>query len=98
MPAAKKKVKGLDLTEVLAALGDPLRLRIVRMLHEDGERTCGTFEIQMPKSSLSHHFKVLREAGVIESWKEGTQTINRLRREELDRHFPGLMGSVLKSK
>ncbi len=98
MPAAKKKTKPLQVTEVLAALGDPLRLHIVRMLEEEGDRTCGTFQISMPKSSLSHHFKVLRDSGVIESWKQGTQIINRLRRAELDRQFPGLLDSVLKAK
>ncbi len=101
MPIAKreiKKEKALEVTAVLAALGDPLRLRIVRMLEEEGDRTCGTFSIDMPKSSLSHHFKVLRDSGVIESWKSGTQTWNRLRRPELDRQFPGLLDSVLKTK
>ena len=95
MPPKKANPPALVLTDVLAALGDPLRLQIVRMLAEFGDRSCGTFEIDMPKSSLSHHFKVLRDSGVIVSWKSGTQTINSLRRKELDQQFPGLLKSVL---
>jgi DNA-binding transcriptional ArsR family regulator len=85
----------LVLTDVLYALSDPLRLRIVRQLAEEGEASCGAFEVRMPKSSLSHHFKVLREAGVIATRAEGVQRINRLRRAELDKAFPGLLDSVL---
>ena len=98
MKPKKPKIAALDLPAVLAAIGDPLRLRIVRTLGEYGERTCGLFEIDMPKSSLSHHFKVLRDSGVVESWKAGTQTVNRLRRKELDAQFPGLLDSVLNAK
>jgi len=87
----------LVLTDVLHALSDPLRLQIVRRLAEEGETACGEFEVRMPKSSLSHHFKVLRDAGVIATRGEGVRRINTLRREELDAAFPGLLDAVLLS-
>lgn len=83
------------LSDVLYALSDPLRLRIVRQLAEEGETSCGTFDVQMPKSSLSHHFKVLRDAGVIATRGDGVRRLNALRREELDAAFPGLLDAVL---
>ena len=73
-----------SLPDVLYALSDPLRLRIVRQLAEEGDASCGTFEVRMPKSSLSHHFKVLRDAGVIGTYSEGVKRINTLRRDELE--------------
>lgn len=84
-----------SLPDVLYALSDPLRLRIVRQLAEEGDAACGSFEVRMPKSSLSHHFKVLRDAGVIATTSEGVRRINSLRREELDAAFPGLLEAVL---
>ena len=84
-----------SLPDVLYALSDPLRLRIVRQLAEEGDASCGTFEVRMPKSSLSHHFKVLRDAGVIGTYSEGVKRINTLRRDELDATFPGLLDAVL---
>lgn len=85
----------LVLPDVLYALSDPLRLRIVRQLASEGETACGTFGIRMPKSSLSHHFKVLRDAGVIATRREGVRQLNALRRAELDAAFPGLLDAVL---
>jgi DNA-binding transcriptional ArsR family regulator len=88
-------VKKLSLPEVLYALSDPLRLKIVCQLASKGEAACGTFGIRMPKSSLSHHFKVLRDAGVIATHSEGAKRINTLRRSELDAAFPGLLDAIL---
>lgn len=85
----------LSLPDVLYALSDPLRLKIVHQLATEGEAACGTFNVRMPKSSLSHHFKVLRDAGVIATRGEGVRRINTLRREELDAAFPGLLEAVL---
>ena len=86
------------LTNVLYALSDPVRLRIVRHLAEHGDAACGTFGIRMPKSSLSHHFKVLRESGVIATHSEGVRRINVLCRTDLDSAFPGLLDSVLRAR
>ena len=85
------------LPEVLAALGDPLRLQILRSLEAAGEKSCGQFGIEMPKSSLSHHFKVLREAGLIVSWPEGRETINRLNVDAVEKKFPGVLKAVLRA-
>ena len=53
------------------------------------------FGIDMPKSSLSHHFRILRKSGVIVSETQGTTLMNRLRRKDLDARFPGLLKSIL---
>ncbi|MDA8361715.1 MAG: helix-turn-helix domain-containing protein [Gammaproteobacteria bacterium] len=89
--------KSLMLTGVLYALSDPVRLSIVKHLAEDGGRACGTFCLPVAKSTASHHFRVLREAGVIQMRPEGTQYITSLRREDLDSRFPGLLDSVLQA-
>ncbi len=80
---------------MLAALGDPVRLEMVRQLAERGEVPCGGFHFDLAKSTLSHHFKVLREAGVVASRSEGTSLINSLNREEMEQRFPGLLEGVL---
>jgi DNA-binding transcriptional ArsR family regulator len=87
----------LSLTAVLYALSDEVRLGIVRQLAERGPCTCGEFEIDRPKSSLSHHFRVLRESGVVATRREGTALMNTLRREDLDARFSGLLNAVLNS-
>ena len=89
----------LELTEVLHALSDPVRLEIVRNLASCGEseRRCGDFALPVTKSTLTHHFRVLRESGVIEQSRDGTAKVNHLRREDLDARFPGLLDSVLRA-
>lgn len=89
--------KEISLTGVLYALSDPVRLSIVRSLARRGEQTCCAFDVPVAKSTLSHHFKVLRETGVIAQRPEGTAYINQLRREDLDALFPGLLDAVLKA-
>ncbi len=85
----------LDLTTVLQALGDPVRLQIVRTLAGCDEQTCGSFDLGVGKATRSHHFRVLREAGVTRTRVEGTHRHVSLRREDLDARFPGLLGAVL---
>jgi DNA-binding transcriptional ArsR family regulator len=88
----------LELAAVLHALSDPQRLSIVRTLAEDpAPRPCGTFGLEISKSTLTHHFRVLREAGIIEQRSDGTAKFNSLRRDDLDRRFPGLLDAVLSS-
>jgi DNA-binding transcriptional ArsR family regulator len=87
----------IALAGVLYALGDPVRLDIVRRLAQQNDLPCCLLSDAVAKSTLSHHFKVLREAGVIASRKEGTQHINSLRREDLDSRFPGLLDAILRS-
>ncbi|HET9720721.1 MAG TPA: metalloregulator ArsR/SmtB family transcription factor [Solirubrobacteraceae bacterium] len=84
-----------DLATVLHALSDPIRLRIVSELACGGERSCGAFKLPITKSTSSHHFRVLREAGVISTRVEGKSRINVLRRGELDARFPGLLDAIL---
>jgi len=85
----------LELGAVLHALSDPIRLRIVATLAETGERTCGSFDLPVVKSTCTHHFRVLREAGVIRQRLEGTTRLNSLRFEDLEARFPGLVDAVL---
>ncbi len=87
----------ITLAGVLYALGDPVRLKIVRKLAEAGELSCASLDCSVAKSTMSHHFKILRESGVVFSRKEGTQLLNSLRKEEVDHRFPGLLDSVLAS-
>ena len=86
------------LTDVLHALADPVRLEIVRKLAAgDCERRCGAFDLAVTKSTRTHHFRVLRESGVIEQSPHGTAVVNRLRRDDLEARFPGLLDSVLRA-
>jgi len=57
----------------------------------------GSFDVPVTKSTCTHHFKVLREAGVIQQRQRGTARLNALRREDLDARFPGLLDSVLRA-
>ncbi len=87
----------LELAVVLHALSDPMRLRIVVGLADGDPRPCGSFGLPVTKSTCTHHFKVLREAGVIHQRLEGTTRLNSLRRDDLERRFPGLLDSVLRA-
>ncbi|AQS91192.1 MULTISPECIES: ArsR/SmtB family transcription factor [Gluconobacter] len=84
-----------ELILVLRALADPARLDIVRHLGRVGEANCATLIGTRPKSSMSHHFQVLRESGVLRTRIEGVQHRNSLRLAELDARFPGLMTAIL---
>jgi DNA-binding transcriptional ArsR family regulator len=86
----------IELAAVLHALSDPMRLRIVECLASGDARTCKSFELPVTKSTCTHHFRVLREAGVIRQRLEGTTRLNTLRRDELDQRFPGLIDAVLR--
>jgi len=89
-------VEELELGAVLHALSDPVRLQIVAELaRREGEYTCGSFALPVTKSTCTHHFKVLREAGLIHQRPQGTTRLNRLRREDLEMRFPGLMATIL---
>ena len=86
----------IRLEAVLHALSDPMRLRAVRALAAEGsEMACSDVELDVSKSTCTHHFRVLREAGVISQNYRGTSKMNGLRRADLDAIFPGLLDSVL---
>ena len=88
-------IEDITLEHVFHALSDPVRLEIVRQLARHGEASCNTIDCGRPKSSMSHHFRILRDAGIVRTRCEGVQHMNSLRREELDRRFPGLMKAIL---
>ncbi|MEN5237283.1 MULTISPECIES: ArsR/SmtB family transcription factor [Pseudomonas] len=85
----------LTLERLLYALSDPVRMEIVRHLAGVAEASCGELDGGRPKSSMSHHFRVLREAGLVFTRNVGTTHMNSLRSEELEGRFPGLLGSIL---
>ncbi|MCD7100146.1 transcriptional regulator [Stenotrophomonas sp. MMGLT7] len=96
-PLAEPAVEELRLETILGALADPLRLTIVHKLMRESDaydHPCGWFGFDRPKSSLTHHFKALREAGVIRQRQYGLERRSRLRREDLDARFPGLLALV----
>ncbi|MEV0189942.1 metalloregulator ArsR/SmtB family transcription factor [Kitasatospora purpeofusca] len=85
----------IDLLDVLHALADPTRMTIVRVLRAEAERACGTFPVDVAPSTLSHHFKVLRESGVITQREEANRRFSALRAADLEHRFPGLLDTVL---
>jgi DNA-binding transcriptional ArsR family regulator len=88
----------IRLEDVLHALADPLRLRIVRDLALAGEEvSCSYFGLPVAKSTTTHHFRVLRESGVIRQIYRGTAKMNGLRAEDLNALFPGLLDGVLRA-
>jgi DNA-binding transcriptional ArsR family regulator len=91
------QIEVLDLSVMLAALSDPVRLRIVSKLADGEECSCGSFDLPVTKSTCSHHFRVLRDAGVIATRIEGKTRLNRLRRDDLEHAFPGLLDAVLRA-
>lgn len=86
----------IRLENVLHALSDPMRLRVVRDLATaEGDLSCSYFDLPVTKSTTTHHFRVLRENGVVRQVYQGTAKMNGLRRDDLDALFPGLLDSVL---
>jgi DNA-binding transcriptional ArsR family regulator len=88
------ELDAIELADVLHALSDPARLEIVRALAAEGERQCGSFDLGLTKATRSHHFKVLREAGLTHTRVEGTARYVTVRREDIDARFPGLLDAV----
>lgn len=88
----------LDLPTVFAALSTPLRLEIIRRLIAESteyDHPCGWFGFDKPKSSLTHHFKALRAAGLIRQRQYGLERRSRVRYEDLEHRFPGLLDLVV---
>lgn len=90
-------IKDVRLESVLYALSDPVRLSVVWQLAENGEMTCGQFVCceQKGKSTMTHHFRVLRDSGLINTRVSGREHLTTLRRKELDARFPGLLDTIL---
>lgn len=94
------RLDDVPLASVLHALAEPARLAIVRELACDGESggaglACIATAPDLPRATMSNHFAVLRAAGLIESRKQGTYVFNRLRCDEVDRRFPGVLKAIL---
>lgn len=91
------RLDDVSLETVLHALGDPARLQIVRTLAGGEEMCCegALCSTHIPKSTRSNHLRILRAAGVIHTRRKGRELMNTLRREELDKRFPGLLNAVL---
>ncbi|MFG2600560.1 ArsR family transcriptional regulator [Streptomyces sp. NPDC048462] len=96
-PLPEPAVGDLRLETVLGALSDPLRLTVVRklLLESEGfDHTCGWFGFDRPKSSLTHHFKALREAGLTRQRQYGLERRSHVRVDDLNARFPGLLDLV----
>jgi DNA-binding transcriptional ArsR family regulator len=91
--------EALSLPKVLAALADPARLATVRTLARVGESSCGQIQhdagLVVSKSTMSHHLRILREAGITQSRVQGARRLLTLRRDDLDARFPGLLDAVI---
>ncbi|MEO0868254.1 MAG: ArsR family transcriptional regulator [Cyanobacteria bacterium J06642_11] len=95
-PISHPSINQITLTEVLYALGDPVRLKIVKTIAARGQQDCRSCAGDgIAKSTLSHHFKILRESGIVQTQKVGTQHLNSLRTDELEAKFPGVLSAVL---
>jgi DNA-binding transcriptional ArsR family regulator len=89
--------EAIEMTEVLAALSDPIRLQIAREIASSTEVVCGTLQVPVSPATRSHHLKVLREAGVTHTRADGKTRVVSLRRDDLDARFPGLLDAVLRT-
>ncbi|MGP3971690.1 ArsR/SmtB family transcription factor [Streptomyces sp. 6N223] len=88
----------ITLQGVLEALADPVRRSIVRQIaNAPGDMACGTFAISVTRSTGTHHFRVLRQSGIVRQYYAGTSKMNMLRRTDLDRAFPGLLDAIVEA-
>ena len=94
------RTEDLEITDILAALGDPVRFAIVKHLYENRcELNCNQAASpfsEVAKSTLSGHFRILREAGIINVKKQGVENLNSLRIADLEKRFPKLLTTILK--
>lgn len=89
-------VRTITLQQVLEALVDPVRRSIVTQLSDaPADVRCGGFDLPVSTSTATHHFRILREAGLIRQYYAGTSRLNALRRDEIDEAFPGLLDAVV---
>jgi DNA-binding transcriptional ArsR family regulator len=96
------EVDDLALVDVLHALADPVRLEIVRKLHSVGGKVNCISSVNatpcLSKSTLSHHFRILREAGLVRSERQGVELLNCLRIDEIEARFPGVLTAILATR
>ncbi|WFB05828.1 helix-turn-helix domain-containing protein [Streptomyces sp. LX-29] len=85
----------LDLVSVLHALSDPVRLELVCLMASHGEVSCSPESVDIPRSTLSNHWRVLRESGLTWTRSEGKARYMTLRRDDLETRFPGVLTAIL---
>ncbi|MET7334522.1 helix-turn-helix domain-containing protein [Nonomuraea sp. NPDC005650] len=91
-------VAGVTLQQLLEAVADPVRRSVIAQLATAGQDiSCGAFDLPVSRSTATHHFNVLREAGVIRQHYRGTTKMNSLRSDDLDARFPGLIRAIIDS-
>jgi DNA-binding transcriptional ArsR family regulator len=87
----------VPLSSVFYALSDPARLEIVRYLLEEDESSCGACKTPLSKSTMSHHFKVLREAGLIQKRAHGKEHRISIRESDIEKRLPGFLKIIAKA-
>jgi len=89
-------LEDVSLPTVMQALSDPNRVLIVKTMKEAKGRkfSCKEFELGISKSTRSHHFEVLRQAGLMKTNSEGTKNLSFLREQEVNKRFPGLLNLI----
>ncbi|MBP5979089.1 MAG: helix-turn-helix transcriptional regulator [Halomonas sp.] len=97
-PFKHPPVSEFVLERLLHALSDPVRLEIVRRLATLGEASCGELDGGRPKSTMSHHFRILRDVGLVHTQTMGTTHMNSLRQDDVNSRFPGLLDVILAQK
>ncbi|NIY66405.1 ArsR/SmtB family transcription factor [Streptomyces malaysiensis] len=85
----------ITLIDVMGALNDPIRVGLIRVLADEREHGWGELRAPVAKSTLSHHLRVLRDAGVSRTRQEGTRCFVKLRSDDLNARFPGLLNAIL---
>ena len=92
------ELSGIALPAVMQALSDPCRIAIIReLLGQDRPLACNEVPLEISKATRSHHFEVLRNAGLIHTEVEGTKCMTSLRRGEMEARFPGLLALIAKA-
>jgi len=94
VPHPHPETADIQLVDVLAALGHPVRLEVMRALVGGEERFCGEVATGVPRSSMTHHWRILRESGVLRQRPDGRRLYLSLRRADIDARFPGLLDAV----
>ncbi|GAA2086335.1 metalloregulator ArsR/SmtB family transcription factor [Pseudolysinimonas kribbensis] len=99
LPPDPPAAEDMQLTDVLQAMADPNRLQMLTVLGDDQWHSCGldNWGLDLQKSTVSHHLRTLREAGLVEYRLRGRNKDARLRRDIVESRFPGLLDGVLNS-
>jgi DNA-binding transcriptional ArsR family regulator len=99
-PLVHPPIEDVTVEGILHALADPVRVAIFASIASAGcPQNCSNFltvsEKTIPKSTLSQHFKALREAGLIRSERHGVEMRNTSRCPEIEKRFPGLIAAIV---